>query len=42
MISVAADWLICIDAGSFGLLDILTIIDLLNYATAGFVELTQE
>ena len=38
-IPVAADWLVCIDAGSLGLLDILTIINLLNYAIASFVEL---
>ncbi|WP_256359626.1 hypothetical protein [Synechococcus sp. UW179A] len=39
---VSADWLICINAGGFGLFDILTVFDLLNHTVAGFVELTQE
>ena len=38
-IPVAAGWLVCIDAGSLGLLDILTIINLLNDAIASLVEL---
>ena len=41
-IPVAANWLVGIDAGSFGLLDVLAVVDLINNAVTGLVELAQE
>ena len=41
-IPVAADWLVCIDAGCFGLLHVSAVIDLINHAIAGLFELAQE